>query len=468
MSHLYKLYTNKSCPFVHRALIVIEEKKLASAIEEVFIDLTDMPKWYAEINPMETVPTLEVLHPSDAVKPHLNNGKYVYESQLIAEYLDSVSEPKEQLHGRNAKENHKVQFVSEASDLISAGYGLLRDPFNKEKRKAVEDNAAYLNRILEEGQTEEEGPFVCGSYFTLADIAITPFLIRFDALLRYYAGVDVFYQAPALRRLFLAAKKRPSVVATSLTPAEYISIYANYLPESHPWRGAVTGTEGIKPVLFYNPLSSFSDRVRLLLTTLPQVKAHLVEVDYKEVGGWYAQVNYRQTVPALLSGGERPSAVHESWPILLFLSQEYGQWAALSAEERYAMEFFNTKTQEFSTAMVRVLKQSNPSADDWEYFFWAAEEVVKELTARNAGQPAHVFHGKAELNLADFSFLPFLVRAHATLELLTEGKHDNIFEKFPILNQYLEKALAKPEIKSVFLDPSKYLTRFKTLRSQSN
>ncbi|MES2034183.1 MAG: glutathione S-transferase N-terminal domain-containing protein, partial [Pseudomonadota bacterium] len=46
------------CPFVQRAIIALEEKKVPYDV--VYIDLTNKPDWFLKLSPLGKVPVLKV------------------------------------------------------------------------------------------------------------------------------------------------------------------------------------------------------------------------------------------------------------------------------------------------------------------------------------------------------------------------------------------------------------------------
>ena len=81
-----KLVSFPLCPFVHRARIVLAEKRVDHDVE--CIDLGDPPSWFEEISPMRKVPVLVV-------------GEHaIFESSVINELLDEVYPSK--LHPNDA------------------------------------------------------------------------------------------------------------------------------------------------------------------------------------------------------------------------------------------------------------------------------------------------------------------------------------------------------------------------------
>ncbi|XP_017779208.1 PREDICTED: pyrimidodiazepine synthase-like isoform X2 [Nicrophorus vespilloides] len=98
-----RLYSNRFCPYAQRVHLVLDAKKLQ--YETVYINLVSKPEWYTKISPMGKVPALE-----------LENGDVIYESLIIANYLD------EKYH-QNAL--HPKDPLQKAKD------SLLIDRFNK-------------------------------------------------------------------------------------------------------------------------------------------------------------------------------------------------------------------------------------------------------------------------------------------------------------------------------------------------
>ncbi len=78
-----RLISHKLCPYVQRAVIVATEKKIP--FERIDIDLTNKPDWFLALSPTGKVPLLEV-EGEDA------RGHVIFESAVIAEYLDEIGE----------------------------------------------------------------------------------------------------------------------------------------------------------------------------------------------------------------------------------------------------------------------------------------------------------------------------------------------------------------------------------------
>ncbi len=72
-----ELISFKTCPFVQRAVITLNHKKVEHSV--TFIDLADPPDWCLDISPLQKVPLLKV------------DGLILFESAVINEYLDEIT-----------------------------------------------------------------------------------------------------------------------------------------------------------------------------------------------------------------------------------------------------------------------------------------------------------------------------------------------------------------------------------------
>ena len=83
MPNRLRLISHKLCPYVQRAVIVATEKKIP--FERIDIDLANKPDWFLALSPTGKVPLLEV-EGEDA------RGHVIFESAVIAEYLDEIGD----------------------------------------------------------------------------------------------------------------------------------------------------------------------------------------------------------------------------------------------------------------------------------------------------------------------------------------------------------------------------------------
>ncbi|ORC90470.1 thiol transferase Tc52 [Trypanosoma theileri] len=439
MTKALKLFKNAICPYSQRAMIMAKEKQLT--VEEVDIPLgDDKPKWYKDINPRETVPTLQV-----------DGKRFVYESDLIMRYLAGITADKNNLLGSTPYERHRVEFfMSQVSDLIGAYFTLSEDPFNEAKRKAVDDNTEYIEAIVAEQQNE--GPYFLDKTFSIADITVLPFFIRFHPVLSYYAGYDIFTKAPRMKRMFFESIKRPSVKETTLNPEDYIVAFKTHVPSSH-----LTWPLAPNHVLFVNMMCPFADRPRLACA-VKNIDFPIVEIDLSKKPKWYSWINYRETVPTLLT--PQGSYVHESQPIVHYIDEQFPekgpQLLPKDADGSYYVRFAESNASYFHSAMYGLMKnpQDKGAKEDIE---WVGSELEKQLKEQHFG--AGPFFGGNKMNAADVYVLPMLVRMKACAPELTGGY--DFFAKHKLLEALVDAGLASEAGKKVFLPLQEYHNLYK-------
>jgi glutathione S-transferase len=180
------------CPYVQRAAIVLAEK--AVPFERVNIDLYDKPAWFLAISPLGRVPVLRV------------GAEVLFESAVIAEYLEETQEPR--LHPADPleKARHRAWIEFAAT--------LLDDTWVIETGK---DEAAFdARRATMRGKFERVealpglGHFFAGDRFSIVDAAFAPVFRYFDTFDRM-APLGILDGLPRIATWRAALAARPSV-----------------------------------------------------------------------------------------------------------------------------------------------------------------------------------------------------------------------------------------------------------------
>ncbi|KAI7894971.1 thioredoxin-like protein [Mucor mucedo] len=163
-------YNAVICPYAQRAAIALREA--GANFETVDIDLTNKPEWYKDINPETKVPALTT------------EGQNIAESLVIIEYINDRF-PEAKLLPKEAIKRAHVRFgIEYFASKITAGFNKYAFNYKGEgAREAyeVDVNAALVrfNEILT--QQSATGPYFLGEEFSLADIAVAPFVLRLYA-----------------------------------------------------------------------------------------------------------------------------------------------------------------------------------------------------------------------------------------------------------------------------------------------
>eukprot|EP00796_Vickermania_ingenoplastis_P012106 gene12106-8330_t len=438
-ANTFKVYLANFCPYCQKAEITAKEKNVKYEREEIDVHGT-VPEFYKKLNPSETVPTLVV-----------DGSKIVLESNLVAQYFDSVSSPSGALFGTNATERQRIElFMTQVSQFVGAARAVLQDPLNPEKRTTLEEKIACVDGLFAEHQIT--GPFFLDETFSFGDICILPFLHQYRHTLGYYAGYDVFARAPHLKRMYGEAIKRESVKSTLLSAAEDIAHSAYLTPDNSPFKNAGGGH-----VIFTHPLTPFGDRVRLA-ANIKGFQHTNVEISLPEVPVWFKFYNPRETVPMMMApNGE---AVHESNNIVQYIDQVQGSQGRVllprdTAEKQYAVQYFIAMTDHLIYGMGQCAA-TRESPDALAELKWAGAELEKLLQKKAFGDGP--FFGGQHMNAGDIALLPMLVRINA---MHPEMLKLNFFAEFKLLDALLKAGVAAPESKGVFQDSAVYLKAFK-------
>lgn len=187
-----ELVSFKTCPFVQRAAIVLHEK--AVPFELTYIDQNNKPDWFLKISPLGKVPLLKV---DDTV---------LFESAVIAEYLDEVYPPR--LHPADAlRRAHNRAWIEFSSTLLTSQFQMLMSP----DRAAFDAAAMRFGEMLDRLEAElGHGPFFNGDKPALVDCAFAPLFMRM-AIMEPYLALGLFTKRPRIQAWSKTLLARPAV-----------------------------------------------------------------------------------------------------------------------------------------------------------------------------------------------------------------------------------------------------------------
>lgn len=223
----FHLISHHLCPYVQRAVIVLSEKNIPH--QRTYIDLADKPEWFTKISPLGRVPILKA---PDTV---------LFESQVIAEYLDEVTHGS--LHPENAltKAHHRswIEFGSETLASIGGFYSAKdADSFDLKRQ--------HLREKFERIDREVFGPYFAGENFhmidgvwatifryfdvfdTIADFEILSGLENVQYWRKTVASRKSVIDAPPqgyTERLVLFLQKKKSHITTLMAPGAEHTVY---------------------------------------------------------------------------------------------------------------------------------------------------------------------------------------------------------------------------------------------------
>ncbi|PIL28232.1 transporter [Ganoderma sinense ZZ0214-1] len=173
MSQQITLYSAKICPFAHRAEIALAEAKAPFTRYE--IDLSNKPQWYApKVNAASKVPAMTYGGPAVPADQPSPESTKLAESLVLVEFVGDLF-PSSGIVPADPVKRAQARFFIEgvSSKLLPAYFALqMKGAPPADFYAALE----YLQALLPRAE-EGEGAFAVDEY-SMADIAITPFLAR--------------------------------------------------------------------------------------------------------------------------------------------------------------------------------------------------------------------------------------------------------------------------------------------------
>lgn len=187
-----KLVSFTLCPYVQRALIVLLEKNLEHEVE--YIDLSSPPPWFFDISPLEKVPVLLV------------NDQPLFESIPIMEFIDEISPgslyPEDPFD--KAQQKAWMEFANQTLSDTYNFYTSSDELIYKQKRNIILDRLDTVEEIL------GDGPYFCGSQFSMVDVVYAT-LFRYLDHLGKLANEDYFDETPLVKQWCQQLLQRNSI-----------------------------------------------------------------------------------------------------------------------------------------------------------------------------------------------------------------------------------------------------------------
>lgn len=214
----FKLISFPLCPYVQRAAIALAEKGVP--FERLDIDLSNKPDWFLKLSPLGKVPVLVVTQED-------GSEEVLFESQVIAEYLDETIAPR--LHPADPLERARHRaWIEFASATLADLYGFYtgdREAY-REKLKALDAKFRRLEEVL------GDGPYFAGADFSLVDAAFAP-VFRYFEVFDSIVDHGLLAGRPELRAWREALRGRDSVKGAA--PADYAERLRAFLGAKHSY-----------------------------------------------------------------------------------------------------------------------------------------------------------------------------------------------------------------------------------------
>jgi glutathione S-transferase len=213
----YTLISHHLCPYVQRAAIALLEK--GQPFERINIDLAAKPDWFLRLSPLGKTPVL-------LVKDEAGREETLFESAIIADYLDEVHAPRLHPEHALARARHRA-WVEYASAVLNTIWGFYTAPDAQALSRRTDELRAMF-ATLEAELGKHAGPWFAGARFSLVDAAFGPVFRYFD-MFDAIRPFGFFDSTPRVRAWRSALAARTSVQA-AVTP-DYNARLRRFLAE---------------------------------------------------------------------------------------------------------------------------------------------------------------------------------------------------------------------------------------------
>lgn len=227
------LYSGWFCPFVQRAWIVLEEKKIPYRYQE--INPYNKEPSFLKLNPRGLVPTLGVPTP-DGEQPLIESG-------IICEYLDETFPDQVPLFSKDPYKKAKARIAIDyvTSRIIPAFHRFLQH--TPEKPYSLDDaRKEFLGTLLTWiKDADAKGPFFAGTELSMPDVILGPWAVRLWVFDHFKGGLGAPNPGEGgedeklwerWRAWSKAVEERESVQATLSEREYYLPLYERYATDT--------------------------------------------------------------------------------------------------------------------------------------------------------------------------------------------------------------------------------------------
>ena len=206
--YIPELISFKVCPFVQRSAIALLEKNVE--FNTIYVDLKNLPDWFKDISPLGKVPVLKI------------GNAVIFESAVIAEYLDEIYSPR--LHPIDilTKANHR-SWTEFASDITNNMFAMLYAKEEGDFTSLLDKMKVQFSQV--ENIIDKAGPFFSGQHLSLVDTAYAPIFLRLQLVEQVYK-LNLFERESRLGLWSKELLNRSSVKASVVDDFE--EIFASY------------------------------------------------------------------------------------------------------------------------------------------------------------------------------------------------------------------------------------------------
>ena len=156
-----KLYTTKRSPFGRKVQVMAIEKGLKNELQIVIEDMQNKSEELLKANPLGAVPTLV-----------LDNGKGLYDSPVIADYIDSLNRTPRLIPGGRGKKNFVLRVSALADGMIESAIKIFYERMKDADRQDPALIKKHIDALMRCFKALEKDTKKMSKELTMAPIAV--------------------------------------------------------------------------------------------------------------------------------------------------------------------------------------------------------------------------------------------------------------------------------------------------------
>ncbi|KAI3438883.1 hypothetical protein D9Q98_001298 [Chlorella vulgaris] len=193
------------CPFCHRALLTLVEKKVPYTT--TLIDFDHKPQWLLDVNPAGSVPVMK----------DLETGEWIVDSGTIADHLEATH-PDPPLGTLDTSPQIGLDVLPKFKNFITS---------NPEEAAAKEAELEACLRGLD-AHLAASGPYIGGEAPCATDLAVMPRLYHMQVATKHFRDWDVPAELQALQKYMELFMVRDSWNLTHYSPELVVAGWAKH------------------------------------------------------------------------------------------------------------------------------------------------------------------------------------------------------------------------------------------------
>ncbi len=210
------LVATEYCPFCMRCILALEEKGIKYELS--LVNLAKKAEFPELLSPYERVPVLK------------HDGKSIWESSVICEYLEDIcpnpsllpTDPWKRANARFWIDFCNTRFMPTYFNLLKSSKGSKREIL----RNDLLDHLGFMN-TAGLSKWDHSSPYWMGKQVSLADFAFYPFFERF-ADVEEYRGIEISSELKNLQNWIETMRNHPAIGLVSRPRSHYVEYFRNY------------------------------------------------------------------------------------------------------------------------------------------------------------------------------------------------------------------------------------------------